>query len=329
MAKSGLPRIDSLFEGAATALPIAPGDDKETVGAVQDLLRSHEQAGMPNALASAYGTFGDRTKAAIHGFRAGSGLPDSEQVDAAMLKALVNVPAKKPIASRPYVTLGLDFDWNATTKLLLLTAIPEGNGEFGILNLNIDKAGLSFGIIQWAQKPGRLHEILQAFHDSDSTAFTTIFGGGDATVAAGLLNHTAKPHGGVDPDTGKTTDDKFDLISPTWAARFVAASQSQAFQKVQITTAQAAFDKSRAFLSGYAPEFKTERSIAFMLDVANQFGDEGAKNLFQVTKKDGQTVAQHIAAIADESVNRMKPKFKDGVRDRRDEFLKTTLLADA
>ena len=329
MAKSGLPPIDDLFEAVATASPVSGASGKEAIGAIQDLLRSHAHAGLPNALATAYGTFGDNTKAAIHGFRAANSLPDSEQVDTAMLRALINVAPKNPLASRPYVTLKLDFDWNPTTKLLLLTSIPEGKGAFGAFNPNSDQAGLSFGIIQWAQKPGRLHEILQAFRDSDLAAFTAIFGGGDATVAANLLNHTAKANGGVDPVTGATTDSNFDLVSPAWKARFIAASLSPAFQKVQLTTAQTAFNKSLGFLKGYAPEFTTERAIAFMLDVANQFGDGGAKRLYLATKKDGQTAAQHITNIADESVNRMKLDLRAGVRVRRDQFLNTTLLADA
>jgi hypothetical protein len=46
MSKSGLPRIDGLFEGALVVAPVGPGDrDKESVGAIQDLLRG--QGGPP------------------------------------------------------------------------------------------------------------------------------------------------------------------------------------------------------------------------------------------------------------------------------------------
>jgi peptidoglycan hydrolase-like protein with peptidoglycan-binding domain len=330
MAQSGLARIDGLFEGTSTVPPVAPGDtDKESVGAIQDLLRGHGQAKMPGPVASDYGVFGGRTTAAVQAFRGDNGLPDADQVDSTMMQALIRVPAKRPIASRPYVTLGLDFIWNSMTKVLLLTSILEGKGAFAAMNLNSDKAGMSYGIIQWAQKPKRLHEILQAFHDSDSAAFIEIFGGGDAALASGLLNHTAEANGGIDPATGATTDEQFDLIDGVWTSRFLAASLSQDFQKVQINTARVAFDKSLSILQSYAPEFKTERAVAFMLDVANQFGDGGAKSLYLATKAQDQTLAEHIKAIGDESVNRMRPEFQAGTRNRREVFLETSLLADS
>jgi hypothetical protein len=65
-----------------------------------------------------------------------------------------------------------------------------------------------------------------------------------------------------------------------------------------------------------------------MLDVANQFGDAGAKSLYTATKEDGKSVPDHLSAIAGESVNRMKREFQAGTRNRRDLFLHTPLLAD-
>jgi peptidoglycan hydrolase-like protein with peptidoglycan-binding domain len=329
MAKSGLTRIDRLFEGVMATDPIGPGDpDKESVGAIQDLLHGHGQPSLPGLTSPDYGAFGNKTKAAVTAFRAAAGLPPSNLVDIDMMKALIATPAPKAIASRPYVTLALDFAYDGLTKIVLLTSILEGKGAFGAANLNTDKAGMSFGMIQWAQKPKRLHEILQAFHDADADAFTTIFGGSDESVASGLLAHTSKVQGGVD-DSGHTTDAKFDLVSAPWTDRFASAARSQPFQKAQVTTAIAAFQKSLATLHGYAPDFTTERAIAFQLDVANQFGDAGAKSLFTATKADGQSVAEHVSAIADESVRRMKPEFQAGTRNRRNLFLQTPLLADS
>jgi len=62
--------------------------------------------------------------------------------------------------------------------VLGLTAIMEGLGKFGSLNLNADKAGLSFGIIQWAQRPKRLIDILEAFSKADASKYVSIFGSG-------------------------------------------------------------------------------------------------------------------------------------------------------
>ena len=328
MAMSGLTRIDGLFEGAPAVQPVGPGDaDRDSVGAIQDLLRGQGQPSMPTPLAADYGLFGSKTTAAVNGFRSATGLLPSGLVDVEMMKALIQTPAKKPTASRPYVTLALDFDWSALAKLVVMTSILEGEGAFGALNLNTDKAGLSYGIIQWAQKPQRLHEILQAFSDADADAYTAIFGGGDAAVASGLLDHTALPNGGVD-SMGHTTDDQFDLTDNTWTARFQAATLSAGFQKIQVKTALQAFQNSLNTLNGYAPAFTTQRAVAFMLDLANQFGNAGARSLYSATAQNGQTVADHLSAIADESVNRMAAPLQAGTRNRRNLFLNTPLLVD-
>ena len=56
MAKSGLPRIDGLFEGAPVVAPVGPGEpDKESVGASQDLLRGQGQPFMPSPVAAGPG----------------------------------------------------------------------------------------------------------------------------------------------------------------------------------------------------------------------------------------------------------------------------------
>jgi peptidoglycan hydrolase-like protein with peptidoglycan-binding domain len=328
MAKSGLPRIDGLFEGTVGVQAVGPGEqDKESVGAIQDLLRGQHQPSMPTPVAADYGIFGPKTTAAVKAFRSVNGLDDSDSVDFPTMKALIQVPAKNPVTSRPYVTLLLDFDWSGLTKIVILTSILEGQGSFGALNLNSDKAGLSYGIIQWAQRPGRLHEILQAFRDADTDAFTAIFGGGDVVLASGLLAHTAKPNGGVD-SSGETTDDQFDLTDDTWTARFQTATLSTAFQQVQVRTALRAFQESLNTLNSYAPEFTSERAVGFMLDLTNQFGDGGAKSIYTATAEGGQTVADHLSAIADESVDRIAPQFQAGTRARRNLFLNTDLLAD-
>ena len=327
MAKSGLTRIDGLFERVMATPPIGPGDaDRPSVGAVQDLLRGHGQRGLPSMTASDYGAFGNKTKAAVNAFRASAGLPASDLVDFDMMQALIATPAPQPIASRPYVTLALDLDWSGMTKIVLITSMLEGQGAFGAMNLNTDKAGMSFGMIQWAQKPKRLQEILQAFNDADPAAFTGIFGG-DSTLASALLAHTAKPNGGVDAN-GATIDSRFNLVAEPWIGRFTAAAQSAAFQKVQVRMALRAFQNSLTALRAYAPDFTTERAIAFMLDVANQFGDGGAKSLYTATRRNGQSISDHLSAIAAESVNRMKPDFQAGTRNRRDVFLNTPLFDD-
>jgi hypothetical protein len=264
----------------------------------------------------------------VRDFRAKAGLGAGQSLDSATLHRLIETPAPDPVASRPYVTLALDLEWSDMTKVLLLTSQLEGMGLFGALNHNTDFAGLSFGIIQWAQKPGRLAEILQAFKDRDRDAYFRVFGGGNAAVANGLLNHVSLVKGGIVPATGETIDPAFDLIRPPWPERFLDAARIPAWQKVQIDAAMTAFAKSYGKIKTYAPAMNTERSAAFMLDLANQYGDGGARDIFAVTRQLGQSVEEHMEAMAVESVRRIKDHLKAGVRQRRRMFLDTAMLSD-
>ncbi len=54
-------------------------------------------------------------------------------------------------------------------------AAGEG-GAFDALQLNGDGEGLSFGILQWAQRPGSLQPLLQACYGADEAKFVEIFG---------------------------------------------------------------------------------------------------------------------------------------------------------
>src|SRR5262249_11056820 len=152
--------------------------------------------------------------------------------DAQAFQSLVQAPATVPVASRGYLTLVLDFSWSGLAKIVSLTAQMEGAGKFGALNLNTDRAGMSFGLIQWAQSPGRLTEILVAFRNASASDFARIFG----ESSDQLITHTGQPHGGVDGN-GETTDPAFDLVSEPWVGRFRDAARFEPFQQVQVQTA--------------------------------------------------------------------------------------------
>ena len=164
MAPCGIPRIDDLHLGAVSAIPIGPGDmDTNSIGLVQQMLAGQGQAGLPNLLSPDYGVFGPRTIAAVQNFRAQQGLPAGDRIDAQCLQTLVQAAAPAAVASRGYMTLVLDCSYTGLAKILSVVAQMEGAGKFGALNLNTDKAGLSFGLIQWAQKPGRLERSCRRF----------------------------------------------------------------------------------------------------------------------------------------------------------------------
>ena len=144
-------------------------------------------------------------------------------MDASTVRTLVTVPAVSAIASQVYVACVLDLEFTGLLRLATVTMQLEGGGYFGASNWNTDRCGLSFGLIQWAQRPGRLHELLAAFDRADPNRFASIFGAGDRDLAEGLLAHTARPNGGVDPATGRAVDSRFEMTIQPWRDRWRAA----------------------------------------------------------------------------------------------------------
>jgi len=194
-SQCGIPRIDALYS-TASAPPIRPGDDPAAIGALQDLLSGHGFQGLPGMTSPSYGTFGPATTAALHDFRQAHNLEQQDGVEPDTLTKLVSEPASDPRISQVYLTLVLGISFTPLHKLICLTAQMEGIGRFGALNLNTDGAGLSFGILQWAQRPGGLAELLTALHDAGSALFLEILGAADPGLAAQLLNHVQKANGG-------------------------------------------------------------------------------------------------------------------------------------
>lgn len=326
-AVCGVARIDELLAGASTTPVTSAETDARAIGAIQDLLTGLGFAGLPTLLSPAYGTFGPKTGAAIQSFRQSNGLPHSEDVDAEMIRKMIAVPAGDPRASSIYLSLVLGFSPAGMQRILGLVAQMEGVGKFAALNLNTDHAGLSFGIIQWAQRPGRLAEVLTAMSEADSNQFDSVFGGGDPGVAAALIAHCRKASGGVEPGTGASVNPCFNLTVEPWPSRFRQAALVARFQQVQVQLALASFTRSYSAIRRLAPELVSERSAGFCIDVANQYGDQGLANLFQAVNRPGMSEMDVLEGIADLTVERIGDSFKAGVRARRDHFLNTNLLS--
>jgi peptidoglycan hydrolase-like protein with peptidoglycan-binding domain len=332
MALTGINRIDQLFNGQNLASIGAGEPDREAVGSVQDFLIGHGFTSLPGLLGAARGQFGPKTTDAVRTFQQNQTLPVTGAVDRATLQSLVTVPASRPLASRGYLTLVLDFIFTGMTRVMSLTTQFEGGGLFAALNRNTDRAGLSFGLIQWAQKPGRLNELLRAFQNDQPQSFVEIFGGGHAALAQGVINHTAKPNGGVNAQ-GQTIDPNFDLIQEPWVSRFRQAAQARELQRVQVIIALKAFNTSYQQMKSYAQQIRSERGIAFMLDLANQHGDGGAKSIYTKVQAPGMSEADVLLAIENESVARVRNQFGDGpvvdsTRNRRQAFRTSPMLSD-
>jgi hypothetical protein len=306
VASTGIPSIDALFSGEPEA---ALGADRESVGAVQALLIGHGFRTLPTLLAGSYGIFGPQTTAAVRGFQSANALPVSGVVDVATLAALVRVPAANPLVSRAYSALVLDVPFTGLLSLGAVTMQFEGGGYFCAANLNSDGCGLSFGLIQWAQRPGRLHELLLAWQRTDSALFTSLLGDGDQALVDALVGHTAQPHGGLDPATGHTTDPMFDLVSEPWTSRFQTAGCVPVFQRTQLAETVKGITTSARRIQTMVPLVTSERGLAFMLDLANQFGDGGAHSIAEAVASPGMTEADFLLAVQTESVARVSRQY--------------------
>jgi hypothetical protein len=328
----GIVALDRLWMDE-TAPPVAPGD-RESVAAVQALLIGHGYDRLPTVLAQDCGVYGPQTIGALQQFQTGQGLATTGNIDAATLHALARVPASSPVISTAYAAFVLEIASTGLLRPATITMQLEGGGHFAAANWNTDRCGLSFGLIQWAQRPGRLHELLVALERADADLFTRVFGGGDATVAQGLLAHTSGANGGVDRATGQTTDGLYDLIAEPWRSRFLAAGRDPAFQRAQVTEALAALGVSAQRIRQTMPLVTSERALAFMLDVANQFGDGGAQAVAAAVMKPAMTEPDFLAAVGQETVNRVARQYGAASAEARStanrrEIMRTTpWLAD-
>ncbi len=324
---NNLPDFGDLLNGDKAA-SINSKSQPAAIGAIQDLLAGHGYRGVPVVVSHQYGQWTPNTTTALQLFQRDNSLNETDNVDAQTLHATLDKVAVDPRASEVYLTLVLEVPSGGLNKILSLVAQMEGAGKFAALNPNTDHAGLSFGLIQWAQKPGRLAELLSAFCSADRDLFVSIFGGADSALADGLLNHCRKPAGGVDPVTGAASNPAFNLIEEPWLGRFRQSALERNLQKAQVQLALQAFASSYNRIRQFAPDITSERGTAFLLDVANQFGIGGASKVFSDVRKAGMKEAELLAAMAEETIARVPDPLKTGVRARREHFLQTPLLSD-
>ena len=331
----GIATLDRLWTDA-DAPSIAPAD-RDAVAAVQSLLLGHGFSRMPTILARDCGIYGLLTIGALQSFQFDQNLPATGGIDRGTLQALARVPARSPVVSSAYAAFALDITATGLLRPATVTMQLEGGGRFAAANWNTDRAGLSFGLIQWAQRPGRLHELLVAFQRADEARFVRIFGAGDRALVDGLLAHTGSINGGVDRMTGVTKDDEFDLITEPWRSRFLEAGREPVFQRAQIGSALEAFIISAQRIRQTMPLVVSERALAFMLDVANQFGDTGAQSVVSTvmkTVKAGASEADFLAAVGGETVVRVARQYgassseARSTSNRREVMRATPWLAD-
>lgn len=317
----GDPIIDGLLAGEASVQSLTSGATGVSVGYLQELLRSHGYASLGDPRRESYGAYGPLTCHAVSDYRLKHGLPAGEHADSSLFGDIVRRPAPNGVVGPAYVPLVLNVPFTPVLRFVWLTSLFETDGAFGRLNLNTDRCGISFGVLQWSQKPGQLHGILQACCSREPAKWGRIIGG------TGILDHTAKSNGGVDAN-GLSVDPTFELTQNPWKSKLKALGANPAMQRVQLAVASDVYSKELTAIQAYAQAIRSERGFAFLLDLANQFGAGRVEQHYEAAAQPGATEADILMRLEDEFTTIARPQFQPQVRARREFFRTTTTLSD-
>ena len=189
------------------------------------------------------------------------------------------------LSGRRKTPKGHRMDWIAR----VIARVTHHEGGYDSLNRNTDGAGLSFGILQWAQKPGSLGTLLNAMAQSDPAAFTRIFGPSWQQL---LTTTTA---GSLAPVAGEV------LWKRPWTTRFKEAGRYEVFRAVQRRTAQQGIHFRGAVDAARILGIATERSMALFFDTAVQQGPGAAtkvaRQALAYRQRAGQTAVSYIDVL--------------------------------
>jgi hypothetical protein len=154
--------IDGLLKGSVSVQPLFPGDNAPAVGYLQDLLRGHGYRFLPDPRSPSYGIYGSETCLAVREYRRKNGLAARDRAGSGLLRDVIVRAAPQAAIGPAYVPLVLDVAFTPILRFVWLTSLFETGGILGTLNLNTNQRGVSFGILQWSQKTGQLHKVLEA-----------------------------------------------------------------------------------------------------------------------------------------------------------------------
>lgn len=316
--------IDGLLAGDGAAQPLTQGANSPAVGHLHDLLRGHGYAYLADARSPQYTAYGPATARAISHFCQTNRIRPANAAGTALLRDVVSRPAPKGGIGPAYVPLVLNTAFTSIHRFIWLTALFETGGAFQMLNLNTDRCGVSFGILQWAQKPGQLHRILQACHDRAPDEWSRIM----RESGASLLEWTAQPNGGVDAK-GLAPDPAFELTKDPWKSGLEALGASLIMQRVQLDFASETYRAELVRERTYARPATSERGFAFLLDLVNQFGPGRVEEHYREAARAAANELEILQTLENVFVAIARPEFQAQVRARRQFFRTTKLLSDA
>jgi len=310
-----------LLAGDSPAQLLQHGSSGVAVSYLQDLLRGHGYSALPDPRVDGYGSFGQITLHALGDYCAKNGLNASQGLDQTVLSDLVSRAATSAILSPVYLPLVLGIPFTSITRFIWLSSLFETRGSFTLLNLNTDRSGLSMGILQWAQRAGQLHTILAACADQAPDVWAANMG--DRSV----VDYTATPNGGIDAD-GWAKDPAFELTKKPWKSKLQALCADPAIQRVQTSVASTAYQTQFDRIQAWPGPPKSERLVAFLLDLGNQFGPGRVAQQFAALVTTGADESEIMQKLEDSFTALSSTAFQPQVRARRKFFRTTSVLSD-
>jgi hypothetical protein len=188
-------------------------------------------------------------------------------------------------------------------------------GTYTSLNRNTDRAGLSFGFIQFAQKPGSLGQVLTEMSKKDPAKFNQIFGP-DAQQMLRVV--TSPPNHGVDA-SGRAADPRFDLTQEPWLSRFEAAGKDPGFQGVQRDVARKSYFEP-AMEIAREHGIRSPEGLSMLFDTAVQQGRNGARRITASAARrrtPGMSEREYLEEVARTASRAAGPRWQKNVLKRR------------
>jgi hypothetical protein len=319
--KCGDSTIDGLISVEGTAArPLNPGDYAPAVGYLHDLLRGHGYAFLPDPRSDAYRSWESATSIAVQDFRRKRGLVLRDCAGGDLLRELIARPAPNAVVGGAYVPLVLNTPFSAILRFVWLTSLFKTGAAFEKLNLNTGRCGVSFGILQWSQRSGELHRLLRACAEREPEEWMKTM------EDNAVLDYTARPDGGVD-GLGNAADPAFDLTEAPWKPRLKALGANLPMQRIQLAFAAESYGAELDKLRVWASAITSERGLAFLLDLANQFGAGRVEQQYRKAAA-GFSESKILKAMEDAFVDMARLQFQPRVRARREFFRTTELLSD-
>ena len=198
----------------------------------------------------------------------------------------------------------------------VIQRVSAHEGKPYSINPNVDKAGLSYGIIQWTQKSKNLYGLLSFLQKKDPRAFAHFFG----PNWQGLLTHAAEGERRLSDSLSDGTASGR-LWEEPWYSRFTAAGKHPPFADAQWEYAEyydshiKAAEKISKILG-----IATERALVLFYDRAVQQGPYGAPEIAeQVAARWGGSRPPYMQALteyAQANANRFRSSTSKGDRWR-------------